>query len=163
MFLGNRARLLITGPVSREGKGTTIMKQTRSQGGVCANFARPRDQAFANPGATPTLLVCTCPPIQTKLTMEDFKETLAHSEISSSVTPWIIHGNPTRPTATFPFLVYLTWRIWWRIYFQEVWDRVLFKMAQVGIPNRVFGRFVRPLQRLVLNYCQRGGSSRGIR
>ncbi|XP_073236229.1 large ribosomal subunit protein mL43-like [Porites lutea] len=36
-------------------------------------------------------------------------------------------------------------------------------MAQVGIPNRVFGRFVRPLQRLVLNYCQRGGSSRGIR
>ena len=37
------------------------------------------------------------------------------------------------------------------------------KMAQVEIPNRVFGRFVRPLQRLVLNYCKHGGSSRGIR
>ncbi|XP_067022193.1 large ribosomal subunit protein mL43-like [Acropora muricata] len=36
-------------------------------------------------------------------------------------------------------------------------------MAQVEIPNRVFGRFVRPLQRLVLNYCKHGGSSRGIR
>lgn len=37
------------------------------------------------------------------------------------------------------------------------------KMAQTEIPNRVFGRFVRPLQRLVLNYCKHGGSSRGIR
>ena len=84
------------------------MKQTRSRGGALANFAKPRDQAFANPAATPKLLVYTCTPIQTKLTMEDFKETLAHSQINSSVTPWIIHGHPTRPTATFPFLVDLT-------------------------------------------------------
>ncbi|KAJ7391750.1 39S ribosomal protein L43, mitochondrial [Desmophyllum pertusum] len=36
-------------------------------------------------------------------------------------------------------------------------------MAQVNIANRVFGRYVRPLQRLTLNYCKNGGSSRGMR
>ena len=46
-------------PFSRE--GTTIMEQTRSRDGALANFARPRDQAFANPAATPTLLVNLVP------------------------------------------------------------------------------------------------------
>lgn len=49
----------------------------------------------------------------------------------------------------------------WRSSFRRSWEPN--KMAQVEIPNRVFGRFVRPLQRLVLNYCKHGGSSRGIR